>query len=425
MMERMKTPKNCSTPAELVHWIQPGHRIFIQGAMATANDVLAALAEQHQRLMGCEIIHLHTHGPASYTKCPEFRVVNLFVGENMRPFMDNDRIDYLPCFLSEIPSLFRNRIRPLDVAIIQVSPPDEHGFCSLGTSVDVSKAALEGARIVLAHMNPRMPRTFGDALVSVEQITACWTADRPLWVAKASGTTSDIDQKIATHVASLVDDGACLQMGIGAVPDLVLKRLIDRKNLGVHTEMFSDGLIQLVESGVVDNSRKKVHRGLTVTSFVNGSERLLSFVHNNPSLLFLESSFVNRAEVIAQNDQVVAINSAVEIDLTGQVVSDSIGTHVISGVGGQMDFVRGATLSKNGKAIVALPSRTKKGLPRIVNLLQPGAGVVTTRAHVHFIVTEFGVADLYGKTLGERAKALIAISHPEDRERLTFEWRQR
>lgn len=407
---------------DLIQHIRPGMRVFVHGAAATPTLLLEALAKDHARLQNTEVMHLHTVGAAPYADHPEFRVTNLFVGENLRSRLDYERIDYLPCFLSEIPQLFRSGARRPDVALVQVSPPDSHGFCSLGTSVDVARAAVDSAAIVLAQVNPKMPRTHGDGVFPFSRITAFWECgvELPSATPKTPGL---VEQSIAAHVASLVEDGSTLQIGIGAVPDAVLANLKGRRNLGIHTEIFSDGVLPLVECGAIDNSLKLCHRGHITTSFVSGSEALYKFVHDNPSVLFLESDYINDARNISRNPRVVAINSAVEVDLTGQVVADSIGHRVISGVGGQMDFIRGASLSPGGKAVIALPSRTKSGKSRIVSALQPGAGVVTTRAHVHFIVTEYGSADLYGKTLSERAAELIRISHPDDREELSRSWR--
>lgn len=418
----MNSSYKAESAHDLLQHIQPGMRVFVHGAAATPTLLLEALAKDHARLKNTEVMHLHTVGPASYASHPEFRVTNLFVGENIRTRLDYERVDYLPCFLSEIPQLFRSGARRPDVALVQVSPPDAHGFCSLGTSVDVARAAVDSATIVLAQVNPKMPRTHGDGVIPFSRITAYWECgvELPESSSKAPGM---VEQSIAAHVAELVEDGSTLQVGIGAVPDAVLASLKGHRHLGVHTETFSDGLLPLVECGAIDNSLKQCHRGHITTSFISGSQALYSFVHDNPSVLFLESDYINDVKNIARNPKVIAINSAVEVDLTGQVVADSIGHRVISGVGGQMDFIRGATLSPGGKAIIALPSRTKKEKPRIVSALQPGAGVVTTRAHVHFIVTEYGSANLYGKTLSERAKEMIRISHPDDREELSRAWR--
>lgn len=407
----------------LINFVQPLQRIFVHGAAATPISLLNALCEQKARLHGIEILHLHTLGPAEYANLPEFRVTNLFVGENLRSRLDYNRVDYLPCFLSEIPDLFRNKIRAPDIAIVQVSPPDSNGYCSLGTSIDIAKAAIESASVVLAQINPRMPRTHGDSFLPLSKITAFWEHEEELPEQK-SKEADLVDRAIAFHAASLIENGATLQIGVGAVPDAVLRNLRGHKHLGVHTETFTDALLPLLESGAVNNSLKVCHRGKTVTSFVAGTKNLYRFVHDNPSVLFLESDYVNSTANIARNPAVVAINSAVEIDLTGQVVADSLGSKIISGVGGQLDFIRGAALSPGGKSIIALRSRTKSGKPKIVPTLAPGAGVVTTRAHVRFVVSEFGIAELYGKTLGERARALIAIADPADREHLERCWHE-
>ena len=309
------------------------------------------------------------------------------------------------------------------MAIVQVSPPDAQGYCSLGTSVDVAKAAVDSATLVLAQVNQRMPRTHGDGLIPFSRIHAWWEHDAPL-AGPAPRAPRELDRQIAAHVAALIEDGSTLQVGVGAVPDAVLAALSGHRHLGVHTETFSDGLLPLVESGAIDNSRKACHRGKIVTSFVTGSERLFGFVHDNPGVAFLESDYVNDPANIARNPRAVALNSAVEVDLTGQVAADSVGRRVISGVGGQMDFIRGASLSPGGKAIIALPSCTKHGESRIVATLKEGAGVVTTRAHVHYVATEYGVANLFGLTLSERASALIRIAHPSHRDALARAWRK-
>ena len=405
--------------------IQSGQRVFIHGAAATPNALIQELVRQAKRLRDVEIIHIHTEGTAPYCSKElkdSFKVVNLFVGENIRARMDYDQVDYLPCFLSDIPSLFyQNRRRP-DVALLSLSPSDSRGFHTLGTSVDIAKAALETSKTVIAQINHQMPRVHGDGFVHHSKITASIEVDIPLPEASVS-VMSELDRKIGTHVATLIDDGACLQMGIGAIPNAVLYALRNHRHLGIHTEMASDGLIDLIESGAVDNSNKKIHAGRTVASFLNGSRRLFDYVGDNPSISLLSADYVNNPQNIARNPQVVAINSAIELDLTGQVCADSVGHRIISGVGGQMDFVRGATLSPGGKAVFAITARTKTGRSRIVAQLQQGAGVVTTRSHILSVVTEYGVADLYGKTLNERAKALISIAHPEDRETLRYEWK--
>jgi 4-hydroxybutyrate CoA-transferase len=406
---------------EAVALIESGQRVFVHGGAATPLRLLDALVERAATLRDVELMHLHTYGPARYADeayAQSFRVVSLFVGENLRGRTGaSDRVDYLPCFLSEIPALFRLGRRPLDVALIQVSPPDAHGFCSLGVSVDVARAAVECARVVIAEVNRQMPRVHGDGFVHVDDIDALVHVDAPLPEPRRE-PPGTVELAIGMNVAGLVEDGATLQMGIGAIPDAVLRALHGHKHLGIHTEMFSDGALDLIRAGAVDNSKKAVHPGRSISGFVLGSRALYDFVGDNPSVALLDIAYVNDPSVIARNPRVTAINSAVEIDLTGQVCADSIGARIISGVGGQMDFMRGAALSKGGKPILALPSRTRSGAPRIVSALKSGAGVVTTRAHVHWVVTEHGVADLAGKTLAERRRALIALAHPDDREGL-------
>lgn len=410
---------------EALSLVQSGHRVFVHGGAATPRVLLDALVAEAPRLRGVELIHLHTEGEARWAD-PDledsFSVANLFVGGNMRGKL-RPGVDYLPCFLSEIPALFRSGRRPLDVALLHVSPPDAHGYCTLGTSVDVARAAVDMAEIVIAQVNPRMPRVHGDGFVHVSELTAYVEVDAPLPEVRSRALTDD-EKAIGRHAASLIEDGATLQMGIGAVPDAVLAALEHHRHLGIHTEMWSDGALALLDKGVVDNSRKKIHPGKTVSGFVMGSRRLYDFIDDNPAVVQLDISYVNSPNVIARNPKVTAINSAVEVDLTGQVCADSVGSRIISGVGGQMDFIRGAALSEGGKPIIALTSRTKDGRSRLVPTLKPGAGVVTTRAHVHYVVTEHGVADLYGKTLEERAASLIRIAHPSDRESLERAWRE-
>jgi 4-hydroxybutyrate CoA-transferase len=411
------------TPEEVVARIQPGNRVFVHGAAATPQALLRELVRQTPRLQGVELIHLHTEGPAPYASDPElrrhFRTVNLFVGSNIRPFMNGEEVDYLPCFLSEIPALFRTGKRAIDVALLSLSPADAHGFHTLGTSVDVARAAADCAKVVLAQVNSRLPRLHGDGYLHHSKLSAFCEVDELLpGPSGALPAPSPLEQALAKNVASLIEDGSCLQVGIGAIPNAVLAALSSHRHLGVHTEMFSDGLLPLLHSGAVDNSLKKVHPGKTVASFLLGSRKLYDFVDGNPSVILLGADYVNHPNTIARNPKAVAINSAVEIDLTGQVCADSVGHRLISGVGGQMDFMRGASLSPGGKAILALSSRTSKGKARIVAELKPGAGVVTTRAHVQWVVTEYGIADLSGKTLGERRRELIRIAHPEDRELL-------
>lgn len=408
---------------EVVALIESGNRVFVHGAAATPRRLLDALVVDAPRLRDVELVHLHTIGPATWADAQHgFRVCNLFVGENMRKNLDGQRVDYLPCFLSEIPALFRSGRRPLDVAMVQVSPPDAHGMCSLGTSVDVARAAVDSAAVIIAEVNVRMPRVHGDGFIHVDRIARFIEVDHALPQAPQH-ELSEVEQSIGRHVAALVEDGATLQLGIGSIPDAVLAALRDHRRLGVHTEMFSDGLLPLLQSGVVDNSQKRVHPGKTIGSFVIGTNALYNAIDDNPGICLLDCAYVNSPNVIARNPKVTAINSAVEIDLTGQVCADSIGSRVISGVGGQMDFLRAAAMAPDGKPILALPSRTKDGKPRLVPRLKDGAGVVTTRAHVHWVVTEHGAANLDGRTLHERAEALISIAHPDDRETLARAWR--
>ncbi|MEQ1879310.1 MAG: acetyl-CoA hydrolase/transferase C-terminal domain-containing protein, partial [Bdellovibrionia bacterium] len=352
-----------------------------------------------------------------------FKVTNLFVGSNVRARMDFDRVDYLPCFLSEIPQLFLSKRKRIDVAILQLSPPDKHGFCTLGTSVDVARAAFEAANVVVAQVNRQMPRVHGDGFIHIGAVDRYIEVDVPLYESKVK-QPSATEAAIGKYVSELIEDGSCLQAGIGAIPDAVLGALKGHRNLGVHSEMWSDGVLDLINSGAVDNSRKAVHPGKCISGFIIGSRKVYDFINDNPAVVQLGIDYVNSPTVIARNSKVAAINSAVEIDLTGQVCADSVGSRIISGVGGQMDFMRGASLSKGGKPIIAITSRTKTGRSRITCQLQAGAGVVTTRSHVHFVVTEYGSVDLAGKTLGERAKSLIQIAHPEDRERLLSEWKR-
>ncbi len=402
---------------EAVSVIKSGDRVFIHSVAAAPRQLIEAMTNRAPELREVEVVHLHTEGSAPYAS-PEysesFRVNALFVGANVRQAVQEGRADYLPVFLSEVPALFRKGVLPLDVALVQVSPPDRHGYCSLGVSVDATRAAVQTARKVIAQVNPHMPRTHGDGLIHIRQFNALVQVDEPLPEHAPSEPTS-LELAIGQHCAGLVEDGATLQMGIGSIPDAVLAALKQHRRLGIHSEMFSDGVIDLVERGVITGEEKRTHPGKIVAGFVMGSRRLYQFVDDNPLVALLDIAYVNDTAVIRRNPKVAAINSAVEIDLTGQVCADSIGLRLYSGVGGQMDFIRGALLSEGGKPIIALPSVTSRGESRIVPFLKLGAGVVTTRAHVHYIVTEFGVADLYGKNLRQRAAALIEIAHPTHR----------
>lgn len=409
------------TADEAVKIIKSGDRVFVHGISATPVQLVEAMTRRHNELKKVEVVHLHTEGPAPYAD-PEYKdsffVNALFVGANVRKAINEGRGDYVPVFLSEVPNLFRHNIMPLDVALIHVSPPDKHGYCSLGVSVDATVAAVQTAKYVIAQVNPNMPRTHGDGLIHVNQINALVEVDDAL-PEQFVPEPDEAELRIGQFCAELIDDGATLQMGIGAIPNAVLKSLTGHKNLGIHTEMFSDGVIELVEKGVITGKKKKVHPGKIVSGFVMGTRKTYDYIDDNPAVAMLDIAYINDTAVIRRNPKVTAINSAVEVDLTGQICADSIGTYQYSGVGGQMDFIRGASLSPGGKPIIALPSVTRKGISRIVPHLKQGAGVVTTRAHVHYVVTEYGIANLYGKNMGQRAEELVNIAHPDHREALS------
>lgn len=406
--------------SEAVNHIKSGDRVYIQGAAMTPNALINELCKRHESLENIDLIHMHTEGDAPYTHehCRDsFKTVSCFVGANVRKAINGGYGDYIPIFLSEIHLLFRRNILPLDVALIQVSPPDQHGFCSLGTSIDVTLPAIETSKIVIAQINKHVPRTHGDGIIHINQIDYAVELDSPIHCSDPKEIT-EIERKIGQNVSELVEDGATLQMGIGGIPNVVLQNLTNHKDLGIHTEMFSDGILKLVEAGVLTGARKTVKPGKIVSCFAVGSQKLYDFMDNNPMIHLKEAAYTNDTAVIRRNPKVTAINSAIEIDITGQVCADTIGKYQYSGVGGQMDFIRGASLSEGGKAIIAIPSITSKGLSKIVPVLKEGAGVTTTRAHVHYIATEYGVVDLYGKSLKQRAKALISIAHPDHRDRL-------
>jgi len=407
--------------------VRSGDRVFVQGAVATPLALVHALAARAASLRDVEIVQLHSEGGAPYAAPGmerSFRVNALFVGPGVRKAVEDGRADYVPVFLSEVPQLFRRGVLPLDVALVHVSPPDKHGCCTLGTSVDVALAAVETARLVIAQVNPRMPRTHGDGFVTLDKFAAMVEVNQELPECP-SPSLSEVERAIGKHVAALVEDGATLQTGIGAIPDAVLLALEGHRRLGVHTEMFSDGLLRLIELGALTGEEKRVHPGKIVSAFVMGTRKLYDFIDDNPQVVMLDVAYVNDTSVIRRNPRVPAINSAIEVDLTGQVCADSIGTRQYSGVGGQMDFIRGASLSPGGKAIIALRSTTHGGESRIVPFLKEGAGVVTTRAHVHWVVTEYGAVNLFGKNLRQRAKALIDIAHPGQREALEKAARER
>ncbi len=412
---------------EAVSVIKPGDRVYVHSVAAAPRTLIRAMTARARELRVVEIVQLHTEGDAPYA-APElaksFRVNALFVGDNVRQAVQEGRADYLPVFLSEVPQLFRGGLLPLDVALVQVSPPDRHGFCSLGVSVDATRAAVQTARTVVAQVNPRMPRTHGDGLIHADAIDFLVEVDEPIHELPPAPLT-DVERAIGRHCAELVDDGATLQLGIGAIPDATLASLRDHQRLGIHTEMLSEGVVDLVERGVVTGEAKRIHPGKIVAGFALGTRKLYDFLDDNPLVAMLDIAYVNDTEVIRRNPRVTAINSAIEVDLTGQVCADTIGDLQYSGVGGQMDFIRGASLSEGGKPIIALPSTTTTGESRIVSHLKAGAGIVTTRAHVHYVVTEHGIADLFGKNLRQRAAALIAIAHPSHRDTLAAEARRR
>jgi len=410
-----------SSAEEAVKLVKSGNRVFIHGSAATPVYLVKALQNRYIELENVELVSITNIGDIDFDK-PEYRKSfffnSLFVSANTRSVVNSSDGDYVPVFLSQIPQLFRKNVLPIDIALIQVSPPDAHGYCSLGTSVDIAKAAVETARLIIAQVNPKMPRTHGDGFVHVKKIHSLVWYESDLPEVDYSSKTTDAITLIGKNVASLIEDGATLQMGIGSIPDQVLQNLLDHKNLGIHTEMLSDGIIPLLEKGIINNSLKKLNVGRSVTSFMAGTRKLYDFVNDNPAIRVMDIAYVNDTSVIRQNPKATAINSAIEIDLTGQVCADSIGTYQYSGIGGQMDFMRGASLSEDGKPIIALPSVTSKGQTRIVSFLKEGAGVVTTRGHVHWVVTEYGSVNLFGKSLKQRGKALISIAHPDHRDSL-------
>jgi acyl-CoA hydrolase len=420
-------PQTISTPEEAVQIIPNGSRVFVQGSAATPLTLLNALLSKDSGKKDIELVSISTLGEINTEEIVKDRFFfnALFVSANIRKAVNSGYGGYIPVFLSEIHRLFDDGILPLDVALVHVSPPDNHGFCSLGVSVDVARAALRNAKIVIAQVNPNMPRTHGDGFIHESRIDYSVMVDDELPQIDYSSKAGEAERKIAGYCAELIDDGATLQMGIGVIPDAVLKKLTGHKNLGIHTEMLSNGLLPLVESGVINNTFKKKHRNKVVTAFAVGNKKLYQAIHDNPQYFFLEASYVNDPQVISKNPDVVAINSAIEIDLTGQVCSDSLGTFQYSGVGGQMDFLRAAAISPGGKPIIAMCSVTRSGESKIVPMLKPGAGVVTTRAHVHYVITEYGTAFLFGKNLKQRAQALAAIAHPRHREWLEREINER
>ncbi|MBC7537461.1 MAG: acetyl-CoA hydrolase/transferase family protein [Bacteriovorax sp.] len=408
------------TADEAVREIKSNDKVFIHSAASTPEELVRAMVRRFSELRDVDIYHIHTEGDCSYAKDEykeSFKLHAFFNGSNIRHAKNNHLASsYIPIFLSDIPHLFYNKKIELDVALVQLTPPDKHGMCSLGPSVDVSIAALNTTKKIIAQINPLLPRTFGEQ-IHYSKITKAIYHEAPIYECLTEVNTS-AELAIGKNIAGLIEDGSTLQLGIGSIPNAVLSMLGNHKDLGIHTEMFSDGIISLYEKGVITGKYKKKHPRKIVSSFVIGSQKIYDFIDDNTEVLLLDCSYTNNPHIIAQNQKVVAINSAIEIDLSGQVCSDSIGSRIYSGVGGQMDFIRGAAISCGGKPIIAIPSKTSKGESKIVPFLKAGAGVVTTRAHVHYIVTEFGVANLHGLTLEERAKALIAIAAPEHRENL-------
>ncbi|MHC5200805.1 acetyl-CoA hydrolase/transferase family protein [Myroides sp. LJL119] len=407
------------TASQAASLINSGDRIYVHGIACTPNFILEAITQRARELKDVEFYHIHTLGDALYADIKykdSFKVNSLFTGANVRHTIKQGNGSYIPAFLQDMPGLFDNQILHLDVALIQVSSMDQHGYVSLGTSVESTLAAIRNAKTVIAQVNKFMPRTFGDSCLHISQITCLVEHNTPLLEEFVVSAASEQEELIGDHIAKMIENGSTLQMGIGTIPEVVLQKLRNHKNLGLHTEMFSDGVIDLIEAGALNGSQKSIDKGKAVATFAVGSQRLYDYMDNNPLFLLKECSYTNDPSIIKQNPKVIAINSAVEIDLTGQICADSIGPRIYSGVGGQVDFVRGATLSKGGKAIIAMTSTTKKGESKIVPFLKQGAGVVTSRAHVQYVVTEYGVADLRGKNLIQRAHLLSSIAHPDHRQ---------
>lgn len=412
------------TSQEAAEQIKPGNRVFLTGNCSVPQTVLASLVDYAPQLKDIEIVQALTVGPADYVSPAmegHLRVNTMFISANIRRAVQEGRADFTPVLLSEYTLLFKNGYLPLDVALVQLSPPDNYGFCSFGVEVGLTKTPAESAKIIIAEVNQQMPRTLGDSFIHVSKLNHIVPVNYPLPEVVMGGEgASEVTESIARYIAELIPDGATMQMGIGAIPDAVLKYLFEKKDLGIHTELFSDGVIDLVDAGILTSARKSLHPGKIVAGFIIGTRRLYQWVDDNPLIELHPTEYINDPFVIAQNERMVAINSAIEVDLTGQVCADSIGPRLYSGIGGQLDFIYGASRSKGGVPIIALPS-TAREFSRIVPMLKQGAGVVTGRNHVHYIVTEYGVADLYGKSIRQRAKALINIAHPKFREELTHQ----
>ena len=412
------------TPQEAVKVIKSNDRVYIQAGAAAPQTLINAMSARSDELRNVEVCHLHTEGKAPYAN-PDlrdsFHVNSFFLGGNVRHTIKEGNGTYTPVFLSEIPILFKRNIIDIDVTLIQVSPPDKHGYCSLGTTVMATVAAIQNASHVIAQINPQMPRTHGDGIIHISELNSFVEVDEPIFEIQIPVIT-EIEQKIGGYIAEMIDDKSTLQMGIGNIPNAVLQKLGNHKDLGIHSEMISDGVVDLILKDVINGNHKGVSPGRAMATFLLGTRKLYDYVDDNPFIELRTSDYVNDVAVIRQNPKMIAINSAIEIDLTGQVCADSIGTKLYSGVGGQVDFIRGASLSEGGKAIIALPSTTKRGISRIVPFLKKGAGVVTTRSNVHYVVTEYGVANLYGKTINQRQEELIKITHPDFREETEREY---
>ncbi|GJQ04368.1 acetyl-CoA hydrolase/transferase family protein [Capnocytophaga canimorsus] len=416
-----------TTAEEALKVIKSNDYVYVHGGAAVPSHLVGALTARAPELRGVTICHIHTEGDAPYAD-PKYRdsfyVNSFFLAKNVRHTLVAGNGSYTPIFLSDLPLLFSRNIMPLDVALIQVSPPDIHGYCTMGVSVEACKSALKNAKIVIAQVNEHMPRVFGDGILHVKEIDYLVPFNAPIHTEKAK-EPNPIENKIGSFIAELIEDGSTIQMGIGSIPNAALSKMGHLKDLGIHTELLTDGVLNLIESGVINCSQKAVNKGKAVATFMLGSQRLYDFAHDNPFIELREASFTNDTAVIRRNRKMISINSAIEVDVTGQVCADSIGTRLYSGVGGQMDFVRGASLSEGGKAIIALPSQTKDGISRITPFLKEGAGVVTTRSHVQYVITEYGVAHLFGKTLHQRIKALISIAHPNHQEHLERSYYER
>lgn len=409
------------TASEAVQLVASGDRVFVHGGAATPIILVNELLKRTGSIHDVELVCTSTYGKIDWDHSDvleSFHLNSLFVSGNIRDWVNGNCGEYVPVFLSEIPQLFDRKILPLDVAIVQVSPPDQHGYCTLGTSVDAAMSAVRNATKTIAQVNPRMPRVLGDGAIHYSHFSALVWEESELHEVDYASETTSVTTKIGQCIANIIENGSTLQVGIGSIPDAVIKSLINHKELGIHSEMFSDGILPLVEKGVITNEHKVIQRGKIVSSFILGTRKVYDFVDNNPSVLLMEVGYVNDSDVIRKNPKVASINSAIEIDITGQVCADSIGTYQYSGIGGQMDFMRGAALSDGGKPIIAIQSITKNGHSRIVPMLKPGAGVVTTRGHVHYVATEYGIVNLYGKNMEQRARLLTGIAHPDHREEL-------